>query len=109
MSPMMMPPQGGPPGMAGPAGPPGIPPQALQIMQTLGIDPRIMGTPQGPQVLALLLQLLQGGAPGAGGPPGTMPGGPPPGPPPQAMPMSMPQQNGGAAELRRTDPYAMAG
>lgn len=94
-------------------------PQTLQIAQTLGINPTILASPQGVQVLSLLAQLatqdlMASQAQPQGMPAAGMPG-PMPGAPaamaPQAMPQQMPQMGPpptAMSELGRRDPYSIS-
>lgn len=97
-------------------------PQLLQLAQMLGINPQILASPQGQQMLQLLVSKLGAaapqGAPGAqGAVPAPMgaPGAAPAGPGPQQMAMlqalkgapAMAGGNPGADAMRRTDPYSM--
>ena len=96
----------------------GLPPQVLQIAQTLGIPPELLATPQGMQLLQLLVSKMGAGASPMGPPPAAMPapGGAalPTGPaaPPPSLPMlkGVPGMAGGspgADVMRRQDPYSM--
>lgn len=83
-------------------------PQMLQIAQTLGINPTILATPQGVQVLTMLAQMAQQNLmQGAAAPqvPGAMQAQPGPMPP-----QPMPQQGAPSAmsELGRRDPYSIS-
>lgn len=89
-------------------------PQVLQIAKMFGIPPELLMTPQGIQMLQLMVQKLGAGAPS---PQGQMPApGAPglptglPGAPPMSPPMGMPGMSAGspgADTLRRQDPYSM--